>query len=86
MRYNSGLSTDRINPLVGDLVLVYGDLELKVYMKVSERVWNLVNGVPDALVIKLVLPDMTNMGHYLSFWQYVESFENANTRTITKDH
>lgn len=40
----SGLTVERINPLVGDRIQVYRDSEFIVDMKVVDRYWTMTNG------------------------------------------
>lgn len=82
MRYNSGADISKINPLVGDFVLVYHDSELKVHMRVSERSWRLINGSPRELVVTLEAPDeQTHPAYALAYWKFIE---HANSRTSQK--
>jgi hypothetical protein len=53
----SGFPVTAVNPSVGDLVLVYSDSSLELYLKVVGRKWKLAKGVDPTLVCELHLPD-----------------------------
>jgi len=54
LKYNSGLTIERINPLIGDYICI--DNAFNLYMKVISRSWILINGSPDRLIVKLTEP------------------------------
>lgn len=84
MKYNSGVTIDRLNPMVGDFVLVYHDSELRVHMRVSERSWRLVNGTPEALVVVLEAPcERTHPAYSYAYWKFIHTFEIAHVDTRT---
>lgn len=51
----SGLPNDGINPLVGDLIRVYHDSDLEIYMKVVDRTWRMTDGANPQLTCELWL-------------------------------
>ena len=74
MKYNSGVAIDRINPMVGDFVLVYHDSELKVHMRVSERSWRIINGSPQKLVVVLEAPyEETHPAYSYAYYKFIET-------------
>jgi hypothetical protein len=88
MRNISGILVERMNPLVGDFVLVYHDSELKVHMRVSERSWRLINGSPDALVVALEAPSgTTHPAYYYAYLKFIHSNEitHAHERRSPKN-
>lgn len=72
MKYNSNLDINRINPLVGDYVCI--DHAFKIYMKVIQRSWVLLNGVPEKLVVKL--GDPCENHEYRDAWIEFLTFRN----------
>lgn len=63
-----------INPAVGDLVRVYKDSELEVYLRVESRSWTFVNGAE---------PELTCDLHLAPGWtlpQFIETMYKHNIR------
>ena len=44
-----------MSPCIGDSILVYHDTEFKLYMKVTQRTWENINGTKFSLVCYLDL-------------------------------
>ena len=72
MKYNSNLDINRINPLVGDYVCI--DHAFKIYMKVIQRSWVLINGCPEKLVVKL--GDPCDIHEYRDAWMEFLTFRD----------
>lgn len=67
MKHISILPLESINPMVGDLVQIYHDSEIKLYMKVKSRKWEMINATPTSLIVTLTCTDDYSEDSFLSF-------------------
>ena len=60
MKHIGTLPLETINPMVGDVVQIYHDSDMKLYMKVKSRMWEMINSTPTCLIVTLTCTDEYN--------------------------